>query len=194
MNATIDLAIRKGSTFSKVLRWGSGSTAYDEIEAVLKTAPCRIVAPSHGIPTGWVVQLESIAGIRGLPTDEWLQVNRLDANTLELKEVNGSTARGTYQGGGYLAYNKPVDMTGYTARMQIREYTQAPEVLAELTTDNGGIHIDVAGAAVLLHMEAAQTSEIAWRTGVYDLEMVAPDGTVTQLASGTILTDDEVTR
>ena len=49
-----------------MLAWGQGGEAYAAITDVLKEAPCRITAPGHGIPDGWVVRVEGVAGIRGL--------------------------------------------------------------------------------------------------------------------------------
>lgn len=194
MNASIDLEIRKGSTFSKMLRWGAGGLVYASIDSVDMRAPLRVVAPGHGVPDGWVVKLESLDGTRGLPVDTWMPAARVDADTLEFRSVNGSDARGSYTGGGYVVFAKPVDMTDYDARMQIREYMRADEALVELSVTNGGIVIDTDLSAVMIRMDAAQTAAIDWRSGVYDLELVAPDGTVTALSGGAVTVCNEVTR
>lgn len=92
----------------------------------------------------------------------------------------------------------PVDLTGYEVRMHIRERLDSPEVLLELTTDNGRIVItDATAGAFELRLTAEETEALDWRTGVYDLEMVAPDGppaTVVRLLEGRVKVVPEVTR
>ncbi|MEZ2293932.1 hypothetical protein [Variovorax sp. RCC_210] len=88
----------------------------------------------------------------------------------------------------------PVDLTGAAARMQIREKLEAPEVLIELTTTNGGIVLGAAVGTVTLRIEADATAAITWRTAVYDLEVVFADGTVRRLLSGSVAVSPEVTR
>lgn len=92
----------------------------------------------------------------------------------------------------------PVDLTGYVARMQVRGEQAASSVLLELTTANGGIAItDAAQGKFELRIKAADTSALTFDSGVYDLEMVAPDGpdnTVTRLLAGSVSVSPEVTR
>lgn len=88
----------------------------------------------------------------------------------------------------------PVDLTGYTARMQIRADIASPTVLHELTTENGGITLGGATGQIDLYISAAATAAFAWQAGVYDLELVAPNGDVTRLIEGTVQVSREVTR
>jgi hypothetical protein len=87
-----------------------------------------------------------------------------------------------------------VDLTGAKARMQIREKIDAPAVLLELTTENGGIALGGAAGTVALRIEAVATAAITWRTGVYDLEIEFADGTVRRLLFGGVSVSPEVTR
>jgi hypothetical protein len=86
-----------------------------------------------------------------------------------------------------------VDFTGYAARMQIRQFVQSDEVLLSLNTGNGGISFDNDGFINVL-ATAEQTEEIADLAGVYDLEMVSADNTVTRLIEGKVRISPEVTR
>ncbi|HXH24529.1 MAG TPA: hypothetical protein VNI78_04720 [Vicinamibacterales bacterium] len=89
---------------------------------------------------------------------------------------------------------QPVDLTGYTARMQARERHGSPTVLLELTTENGGIQLGGPSGTITLSMSAAQTAALTWRRGVYDLELVSPAGVVTRLIEGVITVVPEVTQ
>ncbi len=88
----------------------------------------------------------------------------------------------------------PVDLTGATARMQVRDKLEAPTVLLELTTENGGIALGGTAGTVALRIEATATAAFAWRSGVYDLEVEFADQTVRRLLSGGVSVSPEVTR
>lgn len=66
----------------------------------------------------------------------------------------------------------PYDLSGYTARMQIRKDVYATAVLATLTTENGSITIDEEAGTVTISMTAVQTAAIE-RSGVYDIELIS---------------------
>lgn len=87
-----------------------------------------------------------------------------------------------------------VNLTGYTARMQIRSTVTSPTDLLELTTENGGIALGGAAGTIEILIEAADTAGQAWRTGVYDLELIAGSGDVRRLLEGTATLVPEVTR
>ena len=88
----------------------------------------------------------------------------------------------------------PVDLTGCTARMQVRGDIESETVLLELTTENGGIVLGGAAGTIVIFMSAVQTAAITWTPGVYDLEIVFPDGRVRRLFYGVITVSPEVTR
>jgi hypothetical protein len=88
----------------------------------------------------------------------------------------------------------PADLTGYTARMQVRETVDAEAVLLELTTENGRIAIEPLAGAITLQLSATETAALAWRSGVYDLELVSAGGVVRRLAHGNVAVRPEVTR
>lgn len=89
----------------------------------------------------------------------------------------------------------PVDMTGCTARAQIRASITSPDVLHEMTTDpGGGITLDDVLGEVEIEIDAVTTAQFDWRTAVYDLEVVFANGTVRRLLSGPVTVSPEVTR
>lgn len=88
----------------------------------------------------------------------------------------------------------PVNLTGYTARMQVRQSTSAADVLLELSTTNSRISITPLTGTVTLIFTPEVTSAITWRRGKYDLELTSADGTVTRLIEGEITVSKEITR
>lgn len=87
-----------------------------------------------------------------------------------------------------------VDLTGCTARLQVRATVNSPIKLIELTTENGGITLGGTSGTIELHFAPADTEGANWRDGVYDLEIVMGGGYVRRLLSGVVLLDPEVTR
>jgi hypothetical protein len=88
----------------------------------------------------------------------------------------------------------PVDISGYTARMQIRKSVTSTDALISLTTENGRISLGGAAGTVTLEIDADDTADFTTFCGVYDLELEASDGTVTRLLEGQIEISREVTR
>lgn len=85
------------------------------------------------------------------------------------------------------------DLTGYSARMQIRRDLASTEVLLELTNDNGRIVIDPAAGSLDLYISASDSSASLTRDGVYDLE-IFNDPYVYRLIRGEFRVNLEVTR
>lgn len=102
--------------------------------------------------------------------------------------------------------NALVNLTGYTARMQIRPDIASATVLYELntspTTGQGTITLGGAAGTIRLQASAAHTAAFNWAvssgssvaTAVYDLELTSGSGVVTRLVKGTVSLDFEVTR
>lgn len=86
------------------------------------------------------------------------------------------------------------DLTGYTARMQIRREAADDTVLLALTTENGGISLGGAAGTIALLATSDQTAALGFESGVYDLELEDGSGEVTRLLSGTATLSAEVTR
>ena len=86
----------------------------------------------------------------------------------------------------------PASLSGMTARGQIRAHATAAAVLHEWTVLNGGIAFD--GNNVVLTVPAASSAAWTFRTGTYDVELVAVDGDVIRLIEGHVLVHPEITR
>ncbi len=88
-----------------------------------------------------------------------------------------------------------INLTGWKARMHMRETVDAATAFLTLTTENGGITLGGAAGTIRWLASATATSAIQAKQGVYDLEMIAPDTvTVLRLLEGLVLLDQEVTR
>lgn len=90
--------------------------------------------------------------------------------------------------------NALVNLSGYTARMQLRTTIDAPTAAVTLTTENGKITLGGSAGTIRLQMTAAETAAAAAGGYVYDLELVSGGGVVTRLLQGTFVLRGEVTR
>lgn len=81
------------------------------------------------------------------------------------------------------ADNTPFDLTGATAKMQLRAAAGKP-LQAELSTENGRIVLTPAAGLIALKLTAAQTEEISPGAWAYDLELYLSSGTVVRLIEG----------
>jgi len=88
----------------------------------------------------------------------------------------------------------PVNLTGYSARMQAREHQASTEPFIDLTTANGGITLGGSGGTITLSVAATITGAIAADSGVYDLELESASGIVTRLLEGNVIISKNVTR
>lgn len=85
------------------------------------------------------------------------------------------------------------DLTGYDARMQIREHDTDDVILADLRV-GAGITIDAANGIVTLALTAAQTTAITVALAVYDLKMIDGAGHGQFPIGGSIIIRPSVTR
>lgn len=191
--AKINFKMYQGSTFSEVLRWESSEKVYADISAITKAAPCVVTATGHGMPDGWRCKITSVVGMTQInDVDNYLTGTVLTSDTIELNDVN-SLEYSTYTSGGVVEYNKPIEMAGYTARMQIRSSLSATDFIAEYTTENGGIAIDTANYTITITDDAVSTATYTFSNAVYSMEMIV-GSEVVPFASGTVTLIKEVTR
>lgn len=194
-----NLEIIRGKTFSQMLRWEQPVLVYKAITAISKNGPPVITAVGHGVPTGWRVAVVGVLGMTEinarnwpLTDDDFQKATVLTVDTIELNAVNAASFK-TYTSGGYLVYRQPVDMTGMTGRMQIRDPSTGA-LLEDLTTANSKLEINTTDKYIRRVLEAADTSTYTWSKGVFDLELVATGGEPVYLIdSGNVKVVDEAT-
>lgn len=177
--------IVKGSTFHDTLRWASSEVRL-LAATLVPAAPLRFSAPGHGLPPTWWLRVE---GHNSISATEDLEVQVVDADTLSVPSLNGSKFKA---GPVVLRVNMPVDMAGMTARQQIKDKVGGT-VLLELTTENDRIVLDNVAKTITRTIDAVTTAGIAWKRGVYDLEMVSGSHVDKIVTVSPVTVGDEVT-
>lgn len=87
----------------------------------------------------------------------------------------------------------PINLTGFTGRMQLRKSYNSLTYIISLTTENGGITLGGVLGTIDILMTASQTAAITAGNYLYDLELVN-GSTVYRLLSGSIEVTAEVTK
>jgi hypothetical protein len=92
------------------------------------------------------------------------------------------------------ANGTPINLTGFKARMHVRESYDYDDKLIDLTTENGGIVISPLTGTIELRFVPAHTIGAYWTVARYDIEVVSENGTVTRLLKGKFRLSREVTK
>jgi hypothetical protein len=111
------------------------------------------------------------------------------ASSTQFTVTNGAT--GNYISGGIAT--APVNITNYTAALQLRSLPSDATAALSLTT-GAGITIAGSTGTISLHATAAQTRVIDEGPYYYDLEITSPTNIVTRIAQGQAVVLAEVTR
>jgi hypothetical protein len=88
----------------------------------------------------------------------------------------------------------PVNLTGCTAKLQIRPTAESSEVLLELSTQNSGITLGGITGQIRVYVTDEQTAAFTWIQGVYDLFIYFPDGSSVVRLGGLVSVGKGVTR
>lgn len=80
--------------------------------------------------------------------------------------------------------DEPLDLSDYTAKMQIRPYPGAKKLYDELTTENGRLEIVESG--VRIRFPAHTTGQYSYDRAVYDLYIMSSGGLQYRIAQGEV--------
>lgn len=87
-----------------------------------------------------------------------------------------------------------VDLSGYTARAQVRRTHASENAVLTLTTENGGITLGGSEGTITLEADADTTAALDAAAYVYDIELESSGGEVYRLLQGSFTISPEVTR
>lgn len=192
------LLIQRGSTWRQIFIWSTGPVVFKAITAVVQPAPLRLTVPNHGLVDDIVVAISNVRGMVELNAEheppvfsEYTPVTVIDVDTIELNGINAADFH-DYESGGFVRFFTPVDLTGFLARMDIKDRIDGT-LLVSLTTTNGGVTVDNARKKITTFMSDEDTALITWNTAVYSLEMEDAGGEVIELIENEITVTGEVT-
>lgn len=88
----------------------------------------------------------------------------------------------------------PVDLTNYTAKLEIRD-RKGGSVLHDTLTEIDGITLGGVAGTIAIHREATETAAYTFKFAVYDLVLIGPGPTLAtkRLLEGQVILDPGVT-
>ena len=93
----------------------------------------------------------------------------------------------------YKSDNTPVDLDGYTSRLQVRESFESQDLILSLSEGNG-ITTGASAGSIAIFVSAEDTSQLISGDHIYDLEIESAEGIVYRLLQGRFNITPEVTR
>jgi len=102
----------------------------------------------------------------------------------------GSTFQSTIT---YKIDDVPVNLSGYSSRLQVRETHESTDLVVSLVSGNGLTMGGSAGTIGIL-ISASDTANFITGDHVYDLEIISPSNIVNRLIEGRFNVTPEVTR
>jgi hypothetical protein len=115
-----------------------------------------------------------------------------DTDTEELEIVQGSTFKHIVElrdANGALK-----DLTGYSAEMQIRPRADSPVLILEMSSTNGRLELGGEFGTITMKLNALETAVLSFDVAVFDLEITAPDDTVTRILGGNVILIPNITK
>lgn len=191
----VNFTLYQGSTFQETLRWESDNKVYIPITQITKSAPVTVTANNYGLVPNWRYRITNVIGMKEInciDKSTFYIADIITPNTVITNKIN-SIDFSSYQSGGILEYNEPINLAGYTARMQIRPNISSNTVIEELTTQNGKIQLNNDIKTITLTIPAGTTMNYNFLNAVYSLELITGD-TVIPFIYGNVSLQKEVTR
>jgi hypothetical protein len=195
--AKINYKVYQGATFKETYRWESETKVYVPIANISKSAPCIITTQTAlQMPSSWRFRVVGAGGMKEINSqseDSYYLATLVNNTQITINQVN-SLGYTQYTSGGVVEYNDWVDLTGYSARMQIRESVDSTQVLHEATTQNGQIVLDQTYKTIELTIPASATELFTFETAVYSMELFTNAGVVVPFLQGNLVLVKEITR
>jgi hypothetical protein len=80
--------------------------------------------------------------------------------------------------------NSYVNVTGYSAKMQVRQAVTSTSVILEMSTANGRIVAGTTDGKFTITLSATNSAALPPGNYIYDLDITSPSGTTTTLLTG----------
>lgn len=188
------LYVEQGVNFDHTFQWLNGGMFMAPIELIQEGYPTVVTVSGHGLPTGTAHPV-IISGVEGIPrlnteNTELFLATRLDDNRFSIPV--SSVGKQWEAGTGELTYHLPTDMTGYTGRCVIRRNWYEQTAIHEMTTENGGIVLEIESGSIQLLIPKATTAGFTFRNAWYDVDMIHPSGAEFRVFKGPITLEREV--
>jgi hypothetical protein len=191
----LNITIEQGATFSLGFNWYGAGKICKLIENLTPGCPTLVTITGHGLPSlsPTPVYISHVQGAtRANNTKVPVKATYVDANSFY---VGADTVDQTYKANtGLVTWFAATDLTGYIARMHIRESIDDATPVDDLTSAGGDITLSAPDGRIVVTIEDTVTATYEFDEAVYDLEVEDTNGVTTRLLYGTVTLSKEVTR
>jgi len=191
----LNITIEQGATYSLGFNWYGAGKLCKLIEDLTPGCPTLITITSHGLPSTspTPVYISHVQGAKRANTGgSPVKATWVDANSFY---VDADTVGQDYTANtGLVTWYAPTDLTGYSARMHIRENIEDTTTIADLTSVGGDITLSSTDGRIEVTIADDVTAAYDFDEAVYDLEVEDSGGKTTRLLYGTVTLSKEVTR
>lgn len=191
----LNITIEQGATYNLGFNWYGAGKLCKLIEGLTPGCPTLISIASHGLPSTSVtpVYVSHVQGAKRANTDgKPVKATYVDSGSFY---IDADTVGQTYKANtGLVTWFAPTDLTGYTARMHIRENIDDTTAIVELTSVGGDITLSPTDGRIEVKIDDTATAAYDFDEAVYDLEVEDAAGDTTRLLYGTVTLSKEVTR
>lgn len=120
----------EGHSYSTTIRCGTDPIIRKAIQSITFPDGTPIIeCAGHGLLDGWTISVTAAKGFTDLNAEDKNKVKSseqypatvLDANTIELNTYNAAGGKAHTPNTGVIQYNTPLDLTGRTHRMRVRD-------------------------------------------------------------------------
>ncbi len=168
----LNLVIPWHAGLDRTSTYRQAPTVRRAISAITKANPGQVTAAAHGFVTGDKVFLSKLKGMAQADNLAYT-ITVLDADNFTLG-VNTSSYD-AYVSGGFADNGKPIDLTGYTARMEFRaKQTYASPALS--LTSGSGITLGGTAGTVRFVITEAQAIALTLAAGTHELILIDAGG------------------
>lgn len=183
-----DITIEQGATWSMPVRKTENLQTVNSLSLSGSTVTASLTSHDYSDGDKVFVDGANQEAYNGVQT---ISVTSSDDNSFTYGIT--STVTPTTPATGTITAGKVYDLSGYTARMQIRKSKSSTSSEIELTTSNGRITISGTNGLITCTIAASDTANLDFDKAYYDLEIVT-GSTVERLLEGKVTLSKEVTR
>lgn len=180
MTQALDIVIRPGKTFEETFFYASDEYEYKPVQSVLSVVPLRLQVVDHGLPGGfWLVTVKSEKPPYELGQEVFARA--IDNDTIELQGITPSDWLWPKAGVPLvLAYPKPIDLTGWSFRGQMRDKPGGALLFRwhSNPSENPDGVITLGESRITLRVSPEASGAMEFQKAVYDLEAVTPSADV----------------
>jgi hypothetical protein len=182
------LTMTKGGTFRQSFLLQQPVTRFRPVTTSKPSSPVELTVPNHGLLSGqpiWIEDVRLFVELNKPRSGNPIYADVIDSDTLRLVDVSGAGKPRAQ--GGQIIYQRPVDLTGASARIELVLPPPAvpPEIPEPAPSFDAEIDPEIGKITVLI--PAGETAAMTWTRAKFRLWVTMSNGDVEPWIAGEII-------